>query len=337
MKRMIWSPLLLLPVLLQAGELEQRVQRCAVIGVAGARLNCYDALSRAAQAAPEAGPEKDAGEAASAVVERAAMPQPPSSRMVRYWELNDSARRGVFKFRPYRDNYLLAVNYNSAVNQAPFAGIMPAGEKFQHGEINYQFSFKMKLIEQAVGSPVDFWLGYTHQSFWQLYNRPASSPVRDTNYQPELMAVLPLHGRIAGLELRFVKLGIVHQSNGQISTLSRSWNRVYAELGAERGDFAISARLWKRFTIVAINDNPDIINYMGSGDVRISLRDGGHEYSVTARRNFHTGHGALQAGWSFPLSGNLNGYLQLFSGYGQSLIDYNYAQKSVGAGILVDF
>jgi phospholipase A1 len=337
MKRMILSQLLLLPAWLHAAELEQRVQRCAAIHSADVRLSCYDALLREEQAAPEAGPAKDAGEAAPTVAKSSATPEPPSSRMVRYWELSDGARRGVFKFRPYRDNYLLLLNYNSSVNQAPFAGLMPAGEKFQRGEINYQLSFKMKLMEQTAGTPVDFWLGYSHQSFWQLYNRAASSPVRETNYQPELMAVVPVHGRIAGLGLRFVKLGIVHQSNGQISALSRSWNRVYAELGAERGDFAISARLWKRFTIVAMNDNPDIINYMGSGDVRISMRDGEHEYSVTARRNIHTGHGALQAGWAFPLSGSLKGYLQLFSGYGQSLIDYNYARKSVGAGILVDF
>lgn len=77
--------------------------------------------------------------------------------------------------------------------------------------------------------------------------------------------------------------------------------------------------------------------YLGHGDVRITYRDKGFEYTAMLRRNFDTGHGAVQAGLAFPLVNNLKGYTQVFAGYGQSLIDYNYSQKSVGAGILMDF
>ena len=41
--------------------------------------------------------------------------------------------------------------------------------------------------------------------------------------------------------------------------------------------------------------------------------------------------------WACAVSANLKGYVQVFSGYGQSLIDYNYAQKSIGGGFKVDF
>ena len=43
---------------------------------------------------------------------------------------------------------------------------------------------------------------------------------------------------------------------------------------------------------------------------------------------------AVLAGWAFPLAGNLKGYAQFFGGYGQSLIDYNYFQRSLGIGVL---
>jgi len=37
------------------------------------------------------------------------------------------------------------------------------------------------------------------------------------------------------------------------------------------------------------------------------------------------------------VAAGLKAYVQLFSGYGQSLIDYNYAQKTLGLGFLIDF
>ena len=43
--------------------------------------------------------------------------------------------------------------------------------------------------------------------------------------------------------------------------------------------------------------------------------------------------GALQLGWSFPLTERLNGYLQSYYGYGESLIDYNNKVNKLGIGI----
>jgi phospholipase A1 len=189
-----------------------------------------------------------------------------------------------------------------------------------------------------MSTPVDLWFGYTQNSFWQAYNRAASSPFRETNYQPEMMLTTPLNLNLGALETRYLTLGLNHQSNGQTSTLSRSWNRIYAEVGAEKGKFGVSFRLWKRLDNArSNNDNYDITDFMGHGDLQATYRFDGNELSLTARRNFGAHHGALRVGWSFPVAANLKGYVQGFSGYGQSLIDYNYSQKSVGAGFLVDF
>lgn len=358
--------------LAQASDLELRLERCAVLGDASARLACYDGLAKAAPVVQAAGdnavvpPAADANGASvaatvAAATDAPARTQPPGpppepkvspkvaalttippedtvSRMVQEWELDRSSKRGVFNFRPHRDTYLLLANYSTSSNDAPFEEFTPAGIKSKHVELTYQISFKMKMIEQLLSTPVDLWFGYTQNSFWQAYNRAASSPFRETNYQPELMLTTPLALDLGILDVRYVTLGLNHQSNGQTSTLSRSWNRLYAEVGAEKGKFGVSFRLWKRLDNArSDNDNIDIVDYMGHGDMTASYRFDGHELSLTARRNFHTGHGAVRAGWAFPVAANLKGYLQAFSGYGQSLIDYNYSQKSVGAGFLVDF
>jgi phospholipase A1 len=152
------------------------------------------------------------------------------------------------------------------------------------------------------------------------------------------MLTTPLALDLGVLDVRYLTLALNHQSNGQTSTLSRSWNRIYAEVGAEKGKLGLQLRLWKRLDNArSDNDNLDIVDYMGHGDLTANYRFDGNELFVTARRNFKTGHGAIKAGWAFPVAANLKGYLQAFNGYGQSLIDYNYSQKSLGAGFMVDF
>ena len=44
-------------------------------------------------------------------------------------------------------------------------------------------------------------------------------------------------------------------------------------------------------------------------------------------------HGALQFDWAFPITSKLHGYVQIFDGYGESLIDYNHRATYVGAGV----
>ena len=355
-RKTLGATLLLAASFAHAGELENQLLRCSALGDASARLGCFDELTKVATAATVAGnPTLDvtvatapetAAVAASTVATAippvasatAAPPEAPISRTEQSWELVPSARRGVFSFRPHRENYLLLANYSTQSNVAPYRSQTPAGLPPKRVELTYQLSFKVKAAEQLAGWPIDIWLGYTQQSFWQAYNRAASSPFRETNYQPEVMAVMPINKELAGMHFRYLNMGLVHQSNGQTGSLSRSWNRIYAELGVDRGNFSLSARLWRRLdNAKSNNDNPDITDFLGHGDVHAVYRDNGYEYSITARRNWRTRHGAIQAGWAYPITTNLKGYVQVFAGYGQSLIDYNYSQRSVGAGFNADF
>ncbi len=264
---------------------------------------------------------------------------PSTFSLARHWETDQEHKRGIFAFRPHRTNYLIAT-YSSSPNEAPYRPFrtLTSGENLSNAELAFRIGFKMKVMENALDTNSDLWVGYTQESFWQAGNHRASSPFRESNYQPEVMLVTPLTFRFLGMHARFVNLGFVHQSNGQASTLSRSWNRVYAQAGLERGKFTLLARAWKRLDEdPAEDDNPDINDYMGYGDVVGTYRSNGHELSLLVRRNFRTDRGAIQAGWAFPLASHLKGYVQLFSGYGQSLIDYNYHQNTIGFGFLVSY
>jgi phospholipase A1 len=256
-----------------------------------------------------------------------------------HWELNEKHRRGTFVFRPHLPNYLVA-NRSYRPNEEPYKPFRAADftGKLSHAELEYQLGFKMKVVETAFESPVDVWFGYTQNSFWQAGNREASSPFRETNYQPEVMVVTPLNFSVLGANLKFLNLGFNHQSNGQSSTLSRSWNRIYAQVGLERGRLSMTGRVWKRIKESLDDDNnPDIVDYLGRAELAGTYRMDGHEFSATLRHNFHTHRGATQLGWAFPLAGPLKGYVHWFSGYGQSLIDYNYFQRSIGAGVVVQY
>jgi phospholipase A1 len=343
--------LLVCPAFAQQGPAS--LADCAQIGDSNQRLACFDRLAAANAAAPTP------STAPAASVPQAPLPreQPPVSptgpvagdnapetnpgfSLDDHWELDQKHKRGVFNFRPHHPNYLL-LTHTWRPNNAPyepFRRLTHLAEGLSHNELAFQLGFKIKLIENAFERPLDLWFGYTQNSFWQASNHKASSPFRETNYQPELMAVTPLHFSLFGVNARYLNLGLVHQSNGQTSTLSRSWNRVYVQMGVERGGLTVVGRVWTRIgEKTGDDDNPNIIDYMGRGDIVATYRADGNDYSALLRHNFATGRGAVQLSWAWPLAGHIKGYAQLFSGYGQSLIDYNYYQRTVGLGLLGTF
>jgi phospholipase A1 len=187
------------------------------------------------------------------------------------------------------------------------------------------------------------YFAFTIQAWWQIYAENISKPFRETNYQPELFYLAPLEWHPFGGNTGFA-VGIEHQSNGRAQNLSRSWNRVFANFLYEKNNFALSFRPWirlseddKEFAFDPNgDDNPDIDDFLGSSELGLVYEWHNLEFSFSGRRNFSTNNGSAEFGFTFPLWGKLRGYATVFTGYGESLIDYNYSQTRFGLGIALN-
>jgi phospholipase A1 len=207
-------------------------------------------------------------------------------------------------------------------------------------EAQFQLSIKTPLAVNILGRSIDLYGAYTLRSFWQVYNSESSSPFRESNHEPGAWLQMPNDLEMFGFKNTANVLGIVHQSNGQTGSYSRSWNRVYAAFVFEKNNFAFVIKPWLRIPEdEEEDDNPDITDYFGHGNLRIAYKHDDHVFSLMSRNNLESGfkRGAIELGWSFPIFKYdfLKGHVQYFSGYGESLIDYNSYVGHISFGLLL--
>lgn len=342
--------------------------RCATIASDLERLACYDAhfrltpadtlkadaRARAAAEALAAGGTADAQAPAPEVPHadnREVLPYEEAARALanagrgslldQRWELARDSKLGVFNLRAYKPIYALPIFWAERTNELPQSpnptNTVREWQNQQPVEGKFQLSFKTKIAENLFGDNGDLWGAYTQTSRWQMFNSEASRPFRETNYEPELMLVFRNRYHLLGWSGRMAGLSLNHQSNGQSDPRSRSWNRIVGTIGLDRENWALVIRPWWRLPEGGREDNnPDIEDYVGRGDAMLVWRNGQHEIATIARHSLRGGersHGSLQLDWGFPLDGPLRGHVQLFSGYGESLIDYNHASTYIGVGI----
>lgn len=348
---------------------------CAAIGAATDRLACYDRL--AGRALPEilppaqtplpvaepegsglqAGPGGDTVDPGalasdSMLQPRATAPlEAPGLRIERpsllsaYWELDARDKRGTFNLLGYRTNFVLPVHYTTRINRSPSSPTQQAVPQpdYRNIEAKFQLSLRTKVLQDFGLPGADLWMGFTQQSLWQIYNSTDSKPFRNTDYEPELMYVVPIPERMralpAGWQWRMVQASLIHQSNGQSDPMSRSWNRLQFGTAFERGNWALSARLLHRLPESDDDDNnPDLLSYRGRWELQADWSSGRHTAGLLYRSTVRdVSLGAIQFDWSYPVfADEPNGvrwYLQLFHGYGETLTDYNFRQTSLGLGI----
>lgn len=251
-------------------------------------------------------------------------------------ESEQAIKDKTFSVTLFRPNYFLGITYNENPNEKTYeeAGL----DKPYIYEAQFQLSFKMLVKKNLFNIKGDLFAAYTQHSWWQIYN--ASSPFRETNYEPELFLrfntdfpVMP------GLRNKQFLFGAVHQSNGQSGVLSRSWNRIYIEFIARKGNFMLALKPWYRIPEnEKSDDNPDIDRYLGSAKLYGAYQYGNNVFSFTLHNNLRSdeNRGAIELGWSYALLSNLRLFLQYYNGYGESLIDYNNFTNRIGLGLMIN-
>jgi len=260
-------------------------------------------------------------------------------------QAEQAAARSRFAVTAHRRNFFLPVTYMADPNDEPFPDNGPeqSGD-FDNLEAKFQLSVKTTLFDKVLLRNDAIQFGFTAASFWQMYNKELSSPFRETNYEPELFWLAPMNWTPWGVDTTLLTIGLSHQSNGRGGSLSRSWNRLYANFIWEKGDYVFSLKPWYRLPESKKkepgdprgDDNPDIEDFMGNFEFTTVYKRGSHEFSAMLRNNLSSDNkGAIQIEWTFPLLKNVRGYAQYFNGYGESLIDYNARIERIGIGFLM--
>ncbi|MCR4297746.1 MAG: phospholipase A [Gallionella sp.] len=211
----------------------------------------------------------------------------------------------------------------------------------------YQLSFKYRIFDEE-STPAQ-WLpalgklhfGYTQTAVWDM--GVDSKPFHDTSYRPSLFWQKRLDESEA--MPRYLRVGYEHESNGKDGINSRSIDLAYIQ-PAWRADFNDGKSLIfaPRFhSYLDKTDNPDIAHFRGYADWLLRYGDE-RAWILSGRLRAGTaGHTSTQLDISVPfrkpLFARTGGFLhlQLFSGYGETVLDYNQrhpAQLRAGFSIV---
>ena len=243
-----------------------------------------------------------------------------------------------FGLEPYKVNYLLLLGYRKDA----YKSYIPT-DVYKNVEAELQVSLKLKVQENILGLDERYYLSYTHQAFWQIYSE--SSPFRETIYNPEGFVIFPISDKSL-FGLKSLKFALAHRSNGQgdnrnldpklykIENRSRSVNYLYTTIQLQHNNLISELELWARIPEKsATDDNPDIVKYTGFSQVTLRYFKNHHLFKLVTRVNFKTHYGAIEGAYSYPLIiDDVYFYSKIFSGYGESLIDYNHNISKFSVG-----
>ena len=229
----------------------------------------------------------------------------------------------------FEPTYVMPFYYTATPYQRVYQGNTPEDQPIMQEEFKGQMSFLFVLWHNMFRSSISVNMSYTQLSYWQFYAK--SQFFRETDYEPALFISRPFGENWLGF------FGVVHQSNGRGGDLERSWNRVFVTAITSGDNWLLAVQPWVLIFQKDSSDlhNPDIARYLGYGRTIFAVKQWQQELSFIIENAAESGfkRGAITVGYSFPIYGKLRFYTQFFTGYGQSLIEYNHYTNAVGVGI----
>lgn len=236
--------------------------------------------------------------------------------------------QSLYNLKAYKTNYLIPVSYKYGGDYQNSNNENP-----QNVETEFQLSIKFDFAANIFKLNEIYSVGYTQKSFWQSYSK--SAYFRESNYNPELFVTIPTAMSDDAKFIKALKLGIAHQSNGRGGAEERSWNYMSTTVLTQYKNLFTEFEFWSRLPD-ARDYNPNLLDYLGHGSIKFSLPWDKHLFTLLLRSNFND-HGAVDFSYSHPINENddLFLYIKAFSGYGESLIDYDRYINKVGIGISI--
>jgi phospholipase A1 len=237
-------------------------------------------------------------------------------------------------FKSYRPSYFgYRLNHSNTDNE---------------GEIKFQLSLKYQISKNDVAESMpmlntvinNWYFGYTQKSFWSIHE--SSQPFRESNFSPEFFKEINYSNWESDDIFKLLRLGLFqHESTGEAGAGSHGWNLTYLEpiLKYRKLTFApkFFAPVLFRSKQKAAPDNPDIFDYYGYTELKLIYdQTDKYRHSLMYRQGDNRDLYGFQ--WQTDIAFHRNNwnpkiFIQYWSGYGESLKDYNHENQGLVIGM----
>ncbi|MGI9526217.1 MAG: phospholipase A [Weeksellaceae bacterium] len=200
-------------------------------------------------------------------------------------------------------------------------------------DVKYNISFSQLLTKKSILWGSFVYLSYTQKAFWDVYDN--SSPFKEINFNPGVAIAKPFWKKDGHLT-SILELKAMHESNGRDSIYSRSWNRISASYKQSFTE-KLQAELKVWTPVMSLSDNPDIMQYMGYGELIVDYDFIPKVLSaeVKLNRSFEEeGKGAFRGRVFVRVGEKTNQYIMVeyYNGYGENLINYDQHTHMIRIG-----